>query len=83
MFLIFLLWFGGSVPLTFFGSYLGFKQEPWPVVVRVNPIPREIPRQAMLYQTLPNVMLAGVLPFAAIFMELYFLFNSLWNHRIY
>jgi len=34
-------------------------------------------------QRIPSILLGGVLPFGAIFIELYFIMNSFWFSRIY
>jgi len=51
--------------------------------VRVNQIPRQIPPQSFYLQRIPSILLGGVLPFGAIFIELYFIMNSIWFNRIY
>ena len=43
-----LLWFGVSLPLVFFGAFLGYKKDPMTVPVQTNPIPRQIPPQVFL-----------------------------------
>lgn len=34
-------------------------------------------------RTIPSVLLTGILPFGAIFVELYFIMTSLWTNKIY
>lgn len=34
-------------------------------------------------RTIPSLLLTGILPFGAIFVELYFIMNSLWTNKIY
>eukprot|EP00123_Amoebidium_parasiticum_P010529 comp20165_c0_seq1/m.24969 comp20165_c0_seq1/g.24969 ORF comp20165_c0_seq1/g.24969 comp20165_c0_seq1/m.24969 type:complete len:625 (-) comp20165_c0_seq1:596-2470(-) len=77
------LWFLVSLPLTFFGAYLAYKKPAIEAPVRVNQIPREIPDQAVYMRPIPSVLIGGILPFGAIFIELFFLLNSLWNHKLY
>ncbi|GAU91034.1 hypothetical protein RvY_03364-2 [Ramazzottius varieornatus] len=77
------LWFGISVPLTFLGAYFGFKRRPLENPVRVNQIPRQIPDQSMYTRPLPGVLMGGILPFGCIFIQLYFILNSLWAHQTY
>eukprot|EP00051_Salpingoeca_urceolata_P027570 m.482144 g.482144 ORF g.482144 m.482144 type:complete len:649 (-) comp22435_c0_seq1:210-2156(-) len=78
-----LLWFGISVPLTFFGAYYGFKKEVIDQPVRTNQIPRQIPPQSIYTQTIPALLMGGVLPFGCIFIQLFFLLNSIWGHKLY
>ncbi|KAF2157870.1 hypothetical protein K461DRAFT_218473 [Myriangium duriaei CBS 260.36] len=78
------IWFIISVPLSFLGSWLGFKQPASTHPVRTNQIPRQIPPSASTYmRPIPSALLVGVLPFAAIWVELYFILNSIWFSRIY
>ena len=77
------IWFIISVPLSIAGSWLGFKQPQSPPPVRTNQIPRQIPPLSGYLRTVPSMLLVGVLPFGAIFVELYFIMNSLWSSRIY
>ena len=49
----------------------------------MNQIPRQIPPQAFYLQRIPSILLGGVLPFGAIFIELYFIMNSIWFNRFY
>ncbi|RUS13154.1 Endomembrane protein 70-domain-containing protein, partial [Endogone sp. FLAS-F59071] len=51
--------------------------------VRTNQIPRQIPDQVFYLRPIPSMLMGGVLPFGAIFIELYFIMNSIWFHRIY
>jgi len=41
------LWFGVSLPLVFFGAFLGYKKDALTVPVQTNPIPRQIPPQVV------------------------------------
>ncbi|KAK5138023.1 hypothetical protein LTR08_005820 [Meristemomyces frigidus] len=77
------IWFVISVPLSIAGSWLGFKQPQADAPVRTNQIPRQIPPSHGYLRPLPSMLLVGVLPFFAIFVELYFVMNSLWSSRIY
>jgi len=83
MFLLLVLWFGISVPLVFLGSYLGFRQEPIKLPVRNNPIPRQIPMQPWIVHPVWTVACGGMVPFGAVFTELFFIMSSLWQHQFY
>ena len=50
--------------------------------VRVNQIPRQVPTQPVYMQPIPAIMIGGILPFGAIFIELFFILSSLWYHRV-
>uniref|UniRef100_A0A8C6KJM8 Transmembrane 9 superfamily member n=1 Tax=Nothobranchius furzeri TaxID=105023 RepID=A0A8C6KJM8_NOTFU len=76
------MWFGISVPLTFIGAYFGFKkaiEQP----VRTNQIPRQIPEQSFFTKPIPGIIMGGILPFGCIFIQLFFILNSIWSHQMY
>ncbi|KAI1316769.1 hypothetical protein EDD11_009507 [Mortierella claussenii] len=77
------LWFLVSTPLSVIGSYLGFQRPKIETPVRANQIPRQIPDQVFYLRPIPSMMIGGILPFGAIFIELYFILNSIWFHKIY
>lgn len=83
MFALLVLWFGISVPLVFLGAYLGFRQSAIELPVRTNQMPREIPVQPWYMQPLCTSMMGGILPFGAVFTELFFIMSSIWHHQIY
>jgi len=77
------LWFGVSIPLTFVGAYFGFKKRPIEHPVRTNQIPRQVPPQSLYTKPLPGMIMGGILPFGCIFIQLFFILNSLWAHQTY
>ncbi|XP_032993150.1 transmembrane 9 superfamily member 2-like [Lacerta agilis] len=77
------MWFGISVPLTFVGAYFGFKEKPIEHPVRTNQIPRQIPEQSFFTKPLPGIIMGGILPFGCIFIQLFFILNSIWSHQMY
>jgi len=83
LFAILVLWFGVSVPLVFFGAYTGFRKDRIELPVRTNQIPRAIPEQPCYMQPLATSLVGGILPFGAVFTELFFIMSSIWNHEFY
>ncbi|XP_075490277.1 LOW QUALITY PROTEIN: transmembrane 9 superfamily member 11-like [Primulina tabacum] len=79
--ILILLWFCISVPLTLIGGYYGAKAPHIEYPVRTNQIPREIPSQK--YPSWLLVLGAGTLPFGTLFIELFFIFSSIWMGRVY
>eukprot|EP01103_Thecamoeba_quadrilineata_P002694 TRINITY_DN125_c0_g2_i1.p1 TRINITY_DN125_c0_g2~~TRINITY_DN125_c0_g2_i1.p1 ORF type:complete len:634 (+),score=100.62 TRINITY_DN125_c0_g2_i1:18-1919(+) len=81
------LWFGISVPLVFLGSYFGYKktadEEKNKGLFRTNQIPRQIPERLWYAHPILVVMMGGILPFGAVFIELFFIFSSIWLHQFY
>ena len=78
-----LLWFGISVPLVFVGSYFGFKKDAIEHPVRTNKIPRQVPPQPWYMHPAISVLIGGILPFGAVFIELFFILTSMWLHQVY
>jgi transmembrane 9 superfamily member 2/4 len=79
---IIVLWFCVSTPLVFVGSYLGFKKDEIKHPVRVNNIPRQIPPQPWYLHPVPSILVGGILPFGAVFIELFFIMSSLWLAQV-
>ncbi|KAJ1725213.1 Transmembrane 9 super member 2, partial [Coemansia biformis] len=77
------LWFLISIPLTITGAYFGFRRKTVDAPVRVNQIPRQIPDQPWYLRPVPSALMGGILTFGAIFIELYFIMNSIWFHKVY
>jgi transmembrane 9 superfamily protein 2/4 len=80
---IMVLWLCVSAPLVFGGAVVGMKQPLIDVPIGANQIARMVPEQSW-HHTLPVLMLfGGALPFAAVYVELYFIFSSLWLNQYY
>jgi len=77
------LWFGISVPLCFVGSYFGYKKPVPDQPVRTNQIPRQIPEQVWYMSPIFSILMGGVLPFGAVFIELFFILSALWGNQLY
>lgn len=83
MLAIVVIWFTVSIPLSCLGSICALKAKRITVPCKVNEIPRQIPRQPW-YMRLPFLALAaGIFPFGAIAIEMFFVYRSLWFSRIY
>ncbi|URE21445.1 transmembrane 9 superfamily member [Musa troglodytarum] len=81
MFALVVLWFGISVPLVFVGSYIGYKRPALEDPVKTNKIPRQIPEQAWYMQPAFSILIGGILPFGAVFIELFFILTSIWLNQ--
>ncbi|KAI9761831.1 MAG: hypothetical protein M4579_000771 [Chaenotheca gracillima] len=77
------IWFIISLPLSVVGSFVGFRQKPIPAPVRTNQIPRQIPASSNYLRPIPSMLMVGILPFVAIFVELYFIMSSIWFSKVY
>jgi len=78
------LWLGISVPLVYLGSYMAFKKPAIEPPLKVNSIPRMLPPETAWY-THPqlSILVGGVLPFGAVFIEIFFIMSSVWLHQFY
>lgn len=83
MFALIFLWFGISVPLVFVGSYVGFRKQAIEDPVKTNKIPRQIPEQAWYMNPIFSILIGGILPFGAVFIELFFILTSIWLNQYY
>lgn len=80
--LIVVLWMCFQVPLVYVGSYYGFeKAGGWQHPTKATAIPRQLPNQAWYSKSIQAALLAGLIPFAVIFIELLFVFQSLWQNK--
>jgi len=83
MVVLLVLWFGISTPLVFFGAYFGYKCEPFDYPVNTSNIPRQIPDQPWFMGIPFTLLIGGILPFGASFVELYFILSSVWMDQYY
>jgi len=77
------MWFGISLPLVYVGYYFGYRKPPYQQPVRTNQIPRQVPTQLWYSHPLPCTLVAGVLPFGACFIELFFIFSAIYENQFY
>ncbi|KAL1536848.1 Cellular adhesion and filamentous growth protein [Salvia divinorum] len=81
---IFLIWALVTSPLLVLGGIAGKNSKAeFQAPVRTTKYPRDIPPLPWYRGTLPQMAMAGFLPFSAIYIELYYIFASIWGHRIY
>jgi len=74
-----------SFPLTVIGAIAGRNLAgDFTAPCRTTKAPREIPKDIPWYrQPLAQMFMAGFLPFSAIYIELHYIFASVWGHKIY
>jgi transmembrane 9 superfamily protein 1 len=82
---LFAMWGLVTIPLTVIGGTLGrqqaikwVKQTPFPV--KTNRIPREVPKpDSMIYSPVVQLIVVGFLSFLSIYLELKYIFKSVWG----
>jgi len=74
-----------ALPLTLGGAILGRQlSSDFKAPCRTTRLPRDIPTDAPWFRTpAAQMFMAGFLPFSAIYIELHYIFASLWGHKIY
>ncbi|KAJ7332235.1 hypothetical protein JRQ81_014415 [Phrynocephalus forsythii] len=61
----------------------GAVRQPYDNPVRTNQIPRQIPEQRWYMNRFVGILMAGILPFGAMFIELFFIFSAIWENQFY
>lgn len=77
------VWFGITIPIVFWGAFVGFKRERAKFPCSVNSIPREIPYQPRYMNQIPTIIFGGFFPFLACYFELSDVMPSLWTDQYY
>ena len=83
MLAIICMWFGISVPLVYIGAFVGYRSAKIEMPTKTNMIPRAIPEQEWYTGPLFSILIGGILPFGAVFIELFFILSSIWLHQYY
>lgn len=78
------LWFGVSVPLVYLGANIAVKKPVSDPPCKVNTIPRGLLEDTDWFnQSEFSILVGGILPFAAAFIEIFFIMSSVWLHQFY
>lgn len=73
-----------AVPLTVLGTVLGrHTSTDAEFPCRVNALPRPIPERTLFSHPGAIIAVTGVLPFGAVFIEIFFIFSSMWSQKFY
>jgi transmembrane 9 superfamily protein 3 len=84
MVVVFIIWAFISFPLALLGTVVGRN---WSRAsdnpCRVKSIPRPIPEKKWYLTPSVVSVMGGLLPFGSIFIEMYFVFTSFWNYKVY
>ncbi|KAK3025759.1 LOW QUALITY PROTEIN: hypothetical protein RJ639_041915, partial [Escallonia herrerae] len=68
-------------PAGFSGQFL--RRPPIEDPIKTNKIPRPIPPQPRHMNPIVSILVGGVLPFGAVFIELFFILTSMWLNQFY
>lgn len=76
------LWLLVQLPLVYAGSWVGFvKVGSYTHPIKASAVPRQIPPQNLHTRSFTAGLLAGLGPFAVVFVELMFVFESIWQDK--
>ncbi|KAI0905802.1 endomembrane protein 70 [Ustulina deusta] len=77
-----LLWLCIQVPLVYLGSWYGYARSgSWENPTKTSNTARQVPQQAWYIKSLQSILFAGLVPFTVIFVELLFVFQSVWQDK--
>jgi len=77
------LWLFVSSPLVFLGAYFGYKMDAIEFPVNTSPTPRKVQDRPWFLSLPFTILVAGLIPFSACFVEMYFIFLSVWANFYY
>jgi transmembrane 9 superfamily protein 2/4 len=78
------MWCGVSIPLVFLGAYFGYKAQTIEFPTVTSTIARAIPPPPNVFlKPWVGMILAGIIPFVAAYVELFFIMTSLWMDQFY
>ncbi|KAF2618201.1 hypothetical protein F2Q68_00040628 [Brassica cretica] len=89
MVVVFVIWGFISFPLALLGTVVGRNWSGAPnnpcrcILVCVKTIPCPIPEKKWYLTPSVVSLMGGLLPFGSIFIEMYFVFTSFWNYKVY
>jgi hypothetical protein len=79
-----IIWLLVAFPLTVLGGIAGKNRTgDFHAPCRTTKYPREIPPLPWYRTSVPQMLCAGFLPFSAVYIELYYIFATIWGHKLY
>jgi len=79
-----LIYYVVSLPMTFLGAIIGRRYSgSFDAPCRSNPNPREIPKAPWYRSFFCHMIIAGFIPFSAIYVELFYIYSSVWGHMYF
>eukprot|EP00656_Telonema_subtile_P058614 TRINITY_DN9981_c0_g1_i3.p1 TRINITY_DN9981_c0_g1~~TRINITY_DN9981_c0_g1_i3.p1 ORF type:complete len:431 (-),score=63.97 TRINITY_DN9981_c0_g1_i3:260-1552(-) len=81
---VFFMWVLVCMPWTILGGFAGRRlSSPLDPPCRTTKVPRQIPAASFLRTAPVQLTIAGFLPFSAIYIELHYIFASVWGFKLY
>lgn len=78
------LFFFIGLPLCIVGGIIGKNYSSVYIPpCRVRKVPRQIPHLPWYHQTISHIIIGGILPFSSIYVEMFYIFGSVWGHMYY
>ncbi|KAK8866567.1 hypothetical protein M9Y10_009531 [Tritrichomonas musculus] len=72
-----------DLSLFFLGSFIGIHLDPIKFPIRVNNIPRKIPKQPWFLSPFFTSIVGGLTVFSVYFVDVFFIYRSLWTNLSY
>jgi hypothetical protein len=74
----------GAAPLSLLGSIIGRNTaSDFDAVCRVHKVSRQIPVVPLYRSRWAHCFAGGILPFSAVYIEMRYVFEAVWGHRVY
>jgi transmembrane 9 superfamily protein 1 len=74
----------GVAPLSVLGTVIGRNTSgDFEAPCRVHKVPRQVPAMPFYRSSLVHVLVGGFLPFSAVYIEMHYIFEAMWGHKIY
>jgi len=79
----FAAWAVITLPLTIYSASKVKDAETWKLPCKTNLAPRELPILPWYRHPITQILCSGILPFTAIYIELHYIFNAIFGHKVY
>lgn len=77
------MWCCVSIPLVFIGASFGYKKDAISYPTVTSSIARVVPPSTTILNPTFNMLMSGLVPFIAAYVELFFIMTSLWMDQYY
>ncbi|XP_071716683.1 transmembrane 9 superfamily member 3-like isoform X2 [Rutidosis leptorrhynchoides] len=79
-----LVWIFVALPLLLLGGNIGKnRKSDFHAPCRTNKCSREVLHLRWYRGLVPQMVLAGILPFSVVYIQLYYIYAAVWGHRVY